>query len=101
MANPAKKKGTGGETELKRLFESFGLVALRNPAGARTDLNVQPGHDRRVQALATRPDHGTWLVTVRLHDFFRLIAHAEMGADVEVKRYARFAHHTLFEEELG
>jgi len=98
MSNPPKQKGTGGETELLKLLAERGVHVVRNPAGARTDLS-RPGL-LPIKALATRPDYGEWLLTVNLDDFCELVG-GVWPLEIECKRWKRFAHHTLFKEELG
>lgn len=104
MSNPSKKKGTAYETELVRFFESNAFKARRLENGSRHDIEVRSRYDeddRVVEALATRPDRGRTLVAVRLEDFFDLLDAAGWGANVEAKRYAQFAHHTIFEKKFG
>lgn len=105
MANAPKKKGTGGETELLRRFHDAGFAGRRTSPGLPFDLDITPapnyGHDEQLNALATRPDHGRWLVTITLDDFLRLLGRYGWGARVEVKRYARFAHHAIYEDKFG
>lgn len=99
MTTPSKKKGTGGETELVRLLNKRGLKFRRTPASHSYDL-VQEGSfaTTPIEALATRPDHGEWLVTMRLDDFsFLLLGQPRLlETHVEVKRYARFSLHSIF-----
>jgi hypothetical protein len=111
MANPPKKKGTGGETELLRLLADEGyLPFVRTPPTTTYDLtNARPNRLELepLEVLATRPDRGEWLVTMRLPDFVRLLHMTdEYGSDVwethiEVKRYARFSLHTIFNSKFG
>lgn len=110
MANPSKKKGTGGETELLRLLADEGLAFVRTPPTTTYDLtNEVPGRLELtpLEVLATRPDRGQWLVTMRLEDFAHLLRQSDANYDgvwethVEVKRYARFALHTIFESKFG
>ena len=106
MTNKPKAKGTGGETELLRLLGIHGLV--RTPASSPVDL-ARPGWDPAIEVLATRPDHGQWLMTIDLPTFLSLLGaldHAGEGApplrlSIEVKRYKKFAHHTLYEGKFG
>lgn len=105
MANPAKQKGTGGETELVgELNGRFGPDTFRRSwANAAYDLYrvaTEFPHLQPVEALATRPDRGRWLVTVDLHDFMDLIEGHKLPVHIEVKRYARFALHTIFEQKF-
>lgn len=108
MANPPKKKGTGGETEFARAALAHG-VELR-----RMETNHQHDFERVVRseeaadlieplrALATRPDRGQWLVTITAEDFFQILKiFPNRRARIEVKRWARFAHHVIFEKKLG
>lgn len=108
-----RQKGTGGETELLRLLEEHGLRFTRTPASADYDLtNATPGKIELepLEALATRPDRGQWLVTVRAEDFAHLLGLTDQGANawpepwethIEVKRYARFSLHSIFEKKFG
>jgi Holliday junction resolvase len=100
MANPTKQKGTGGEREFKRLLESYGLDVDRMPASAKFDLRVNGSTGRRILCLATRPDRGKWLVTLTGDDFAHLLAEHGDRAFVEVKRWAAFPHHTLWQNEM-
>lgn len=115
MSNPSKQKGTGGETELLRLLQDgpYGSAfrgLVRAPASAEVDL-LQPGDndmEATFNALATRPDRGEWLITMRVRDFERLMM-SELfdgkgdlpGLAIEVKRYARFSLHTIFAGKFG
>jgi hypothetical protein len=115
MANPSKKKGTGGETELLRLLEIKGMV--RTPPASPwdlerpellPDLDWQPADvtivpDPPLNALATRPDNGKWLVTVDLDTFRELVRRSFWTGPirVEVKRYARFALHGIWAKKFG
>lgn len=116
MTNPPKKKGTGGETELLRLLAAQGITFLRTPASTPYDLehfgtSFDPNDKPMlIEALATRPDRGQWLVTVDLPTFAILLnglMHALAAMDeepdvhIEVKRYARFSLHTIFEGKFG
>ncbi len=101
MANPPRKKGTGYETEIVREAEGFGLTAERQPSGARYDIGIRGGTGRTIDGLATRPDHGQSLVTIKLSDFLHLLASHGDGAHIECKRYKSFAHHTIFESKFG
>ena len=105
MANPSKKKGTGGETELLRLLAAEGLTFVRTPPGTNYDLTNQNPDILELQpleVLATRPDHGEWLVTLRLADFIVLLQERELWeTHIEVKRYARFALHTIWNAKFG
>ncbi len=101
----SKQKGTGGETELLRLFEEAGFTTNRTGAGEVYDLRVigyllgQAG--TAVEALATRPDRGRWLVTVELPRFIEFLRCSGLSAHVEVKRYKRFSLHGIWESKFG
>lgn len=108
MANPSKQKGTGGETELVRLFETQGFVFVRTPPTTNFDLRHGGGGlVGGLNVLATRPDHGQWLVTLRQEDFADLLRVSEAWyemtcpVNVEVKRYKRFALHGTWESKFG
>lgn len=102
MANPPKKKGTAAETELLRLLRDYRLSAMRTSPGMEYDIHVTSElEDGSVDALATRPDRGQWLVTIPLREFAELLAYRGYGARIEVKRYRRFALHTIFENKFG
>jgi Holliday junction resolvase len=103
MANPPRKKGTAGETELVRLLDAHGLRVRRTPASSTFDLIREGALDPYpvVEALATRPDRGRWLVTLRAEEFARLLANSIVEVHVEVKRYKRFSLHSLFERKFG
>lgn len=100
MANPPKKKGTGGETELLRLFAGDGIVLHRTAAGTAWDLEGV-GEGLPVEILATRPDRGEWLLTLRYRDAARLLKGSPFALRVESKRYARFSLHRIFEGKFG
>lgn len=108
----SKQKGTGGETELRKLLEERGLHFVRTPASSDYDLtNARPDvlELEPLEVLATRPDRGEWLMTMRLNDFVDLLTAAAAApwspgvweTHIEVKRYARFALHTIFEKKFG
>lgn len=104
MANPPRAKGTNGETELLRILNERGFKFVRRPAGARTDLKhlaTDPGAVILFTLLATRPDRGEWLITMSLDQFFEAFAPETDTIEIEVKRHKKFAHHTLYENELG
>jgi hypothetical protein len=108
MANPPKKKGTGGETELLRLLSDEGLAFVRTPPTSTYDLtNSLPGRLELepLEVLATRPDRGQWLVTMRADQFAQLLLSYNdpdvWETHIEVKRYARFSLHTIFEGKFG
>lgn len=104
MANPPKKKGTGFETEMERAFEAAGFEVHKTGEGESFDLRVVGTGPQRVRSLpmlATRPDRGESLVTLRLPDLLTLLGPSGYGAHVECKRYARFALHTIFRKKFG
>lgn len=101
MANPSKRKGTGGETELRLILEAlFDRPFRRTAPGTLWDLE-SPGSvtDPLVCVLATRPDSGRWLVSMTPYDWQRDPFAAEIR--VEVKRYARFSLHAIYESKFG
>jgi hypothetical protein len=103
VANPPKQKGTGGELEVVHSAQALGLAAERTSPGMNYDVRVHSARDTDVafiDVLATRPDRGRWLATVNMDDLFALMALTRTGGHVEVKRYARFALHSLFEEKF-
>jgi hypothetical protein len=117
VANPSRKKGTSGEVELRDdLNGPIGgerpFMLVRREAGARTDLRQEAfegegGLDITSMAvLATRPDRGRWLITMTLDQFRELMyaSWVRTGSrpelEIEVKRRAKIAHHSLFEEEM-
>ncbi len=102
----SKDKGTGGERELQRLLETWLPHRAWRRTAPTSDWDIetadsfpgQTGHIIRV--LATRPDHGVWLLSTRLEAF----AEGDVNVDpiwVEVKRHKAFAHHTIFEDKFG
>lgn len=103
MVNKSKAKGTGGETELLKLLDITGMV--RTPPGTKWDLERSGWNSiRSIDALATRPDHGQWLVTMGIDTFKRMLLFLDEDIyppvtpiRIEVKRYKRFSLHTLFE----
>lgn len=104
MSNPSKQKGTAAETELLRLMSMDTNGLVRTPPGKNYDL-YRPSHPEYtaaspIQLLATRPDYGDWLVTMRLRDFLALDDNRR-ELNIEVKRYTKFAHHTIFTEKFG
>jgi hypothetical protein len=99
--NPPRAKGTKGETELLRLLNAKGFSFVRRGAGARTDLrHVGSKHGGTYQILATRPDKGRWLFVLDLDALTELLAPEMDNIDIEVKRRKKFAHHTLYEDEI-
>lgn len=98
-----KDKGTGFEREIVQAAELVDIHADRTPPGWPFDMNLVPNGISRwstsvVRALATRPDRGRALVAVPLDEFLELLSASGFRAELEAKRYARFAHHTIFEE---
>jgi len=103
MTNKPRQKGTSGEREVLRLLAIDGLV--RTPASSLVDL-ARPGWNPVIKVLATRPDYGQWLFTIDLPTFKWLVASLddhgfEHRLDIEVKRYKKFAQHTIFESKFG
>lgn len=105
MSNPPRQKGTAGETELLRLLNEKGFKFVRRPAGARTDLKHEAQKwatpTSTLRALATRADRSQWLFIIDLETFVSAFAPDTDTIELEVKRRKRFAHHTLYENELG
>jgi hypothetical protein len=105
MSNPSKQKGTAAETELRLELLGRGIAVTRTPASSVVDL-VRPGDASSdpfiVETLATRPDRGEWLLTMSLDTFAELVYEAPGAAlFIEVKRYKKFALHTLFQGKFG
>src|SRR5512132_1468888 len=99
MSNRAKKKGTGFEREVMEALEGVGFKPYRTSPGSPWDI-VVPGQEP-FEVLATRPDRGEALVTLPLKDFIELLREYnrhgdDYGARIECKRFARFAHHTIY-----
>lgn len=107
MANPPRQKGTGGETELLRILAGYGLTFARTAASSPYDLtNARPDvlEVDPLEVLATRPDRGQWLVTMRVSHFADLLSYLRQGSwetHIEVKRYKRFSLHSTFEKKFG
>lgn len=102
MSNPSKKKGTSGETGLLRLLNAFGFRFVRTAPTLNYDL-VQfskSSSPRSFDVLATRPDRGRWLFTIDADAFIELLDEDDL-IRIEVKRFARFAHHAIYEEKFG
>lgn len=94
----SKIKGTGGERELKALLTQLCNRRFRKTgAGEPWDLEA-PGtnEEEPIQILATRPDRGRWLLTMTPWDYTKSWATTEIR--VEVKRWAKFWHHSEYEE---
>ena len=106
MANPSKRKGTAGETELRSIFLNMGIELRRTAPGTAWDLE-SVHFDPELHPLyivAVRPDRGRWLLSCDLLDWRRQREdprEARRQLRVEVKRYARFALHTIYEEKFG
>lgn len=101
MANPPRKKGTAAEGEVVNRARGAGLTAVRTPAGSTYDVQVQGSTGRTVNVLATRPDRGYWLVTITLDDLIHMLSQHGDAAHIEVKRYARFSLHSIFDKKFG
>ncbi len=101
MANPPKAKGTSGETELVRALLGHGIQAERVEAGKYYDVKVL-GTLPSIKVLATRPDRGEWLCTMRLSELVHYLLLLDgKAAEIEVKRWRSFAHHSVFEKKFG
>lgn len=100
MANPSKKKGTAGETELLAVFKAYGYESIRRtPAGARYDLETDGFHPA-YKVLAIRPDRGQWLFVIDQDVLFALLDMDMHELQIEVKRRAKSALHTMWQEEM-
>jgi hypothetical protein len=103
MANPPRKKGTQFETEVRL---ALGYPNLRRTAPG-TKWDLEEVGSSPVEILATRPDRGKKLVSLRLEDFaalydsYCLLSGERPGLRIECKRFARFAHHQIFTEKFG
>jgi hypothetical protein len=96
---PSKQKGTGGEREIKLILEElFGREFRRTSPGCAWDMEtVDSAHDEGpIEVLATRPDRGQWLVSMPPKHWWKDPYSQEIR--VEVKRYKKHAHHTIYEE---
>jgi len=100
MSNPSKAKGTKFETEVVNLGKEYGLDIERKGTGERVDIRVNGSTGRTIQALVTRPDYGLALAAIPLRDLFHLLRSHGDNAQIECKRYARFSHHSIFEEKF-
>lgn len=105
MSNPPKQKGTRGETELLGLLESLtGRVFRRTVPTSKWDVETADdrGPTNIVRILATRPDHGKWLLSMPAADWALADPTSPtVSIRVEVKRYRRFALHTIWESKFG
>lgn len=104
----SKAKGTGGENEIVDMAEARGLDAVRMPAGANYDVRVGASGAGGLDVLATRPDYGRWLATLRLEDLLDLAIAAakwhgiEPRLNVESKRFKKnLAVHTTWTHKFG
>jgi len=103
MANPSKKKGTAEETAVVRAWQdAVGAQFVRRTSpGTNYDVLVDGNSVcEPIEALVTRPDRGQRLYTLREADFISLVAGSPRPVHIEVKRYARFALHTIFEKKF-
>ena len=107
MSNPSKAKGTGGESELVNLLNDYFPRGgwRRTSPGMAYDI-VKPGDTHEpLEVLATRPDRGRWLMTMRLDQFEALLGAYEFErgtpVHIEVKRYRKFAMHAIYEAKFG
>lgn len=106
MANPPRQKGTAGETELLRILQPWLPRIVRNPSSSIADLTspaLDTGSFEAFGALATRPDRGRWLIAVEADVFGWLASNVmdDCPIDIEVKRHAKFAHHSIWESKFG
>ncbi len=100
MANPPKQKGTAGETEFVRVLQAHGIKADRVKNGQSYDVFAE-GKPGSIQALATRPDRGRWLVSVPADEFCELLRLSGRSSTIEVKRWRKFVHHTIWQGKFG
>jgi hypothetical protein len=109
MSSPSKQKGTAGETSLLRALVPYIPTLHRTAASSKVDLE-STGTGSVFRLLATRPDRGQWLISMPLEEFMEVWSSAyEEGRHfhlmppvaIEAKRYARFAHHNIFESKFG
>lgn len=104
MTNAPRQKGTLGEREvLVRLQCIYGEEqVVRTPPSSRVDIIAGDTRDFPIGVLYTRPNRGRWLVTLSASDFEDLLTAFTHPPrlDVEVKRHARFAHHTIYEAKF-
>ena len=95
----SKIKGTGGEREIKLILERLtGRRFRKTGAGAPWDLETVDNDYRQgpIRILATRPDRGEWLLSMHAGDWARDLKTQEIR--VEVNRWAKFWHHSEYEE---
>ncbi len=97
----ARAKGTRFETEVVNALRDRGLDAQRMPASSRYDIQVRGNTGRDTNALVTRPDYGTTLVTISFVDFMHLLSEHGDGARIECKRFKKFAHHSIYADKFG
>jgi hypothetical protein len=100
VSNPSKQKGTHGESELVGYFQAAGFPAIRTSPGMKHDITIVGDREKPLEVLATRPDRGQWLMTMRLEDFNNLYRLSLRQAHVECKRYKKFSHHSIFEDKF-
>lgn len=101
MSNPPRRKGTAGERELLELLRVRWPRLRRTAASSSWDLE-QLGDGEPVRVLAIRVDRGEWLCTVDLDSLLALAeGHEDVNVRIEVKRFARFALHTLWRKKWG
>jgi hypothetical protein len=95
-----KDKGTRFETWTENQALDHGLDAKREDAGNRWDITVRGSTGHTIEALVTRPNYGQAMATIRLHDFFHLLAAHGDSAHIECKRLAKVAVHSIFEDKF-
>jgi hypothetical protein len=101
MANPPRKKGTKGEGEVLKKLVERGFIAKRTSSGTVYDIAVEGSTGRTINILATRPDNGQWLVTLKLDDLLHTMYAHDDTIHIEVKRFKRFSIHGIFESKFG
>ena len=97
----SRAKGTRLESDIRNAGLDLGLDISREPMGARWDLTVRGSTGRTIEALATRPDFGKTLVSIPLADFLHLLVSHGDSARIECKRYAKFAHHSIYTDTFS
>jgi hypothetical protein len=114
MGNLGKKHTEAeAENEVIEGLEGSDITFRRTSTGVPWDVerNRYPDRDESgdkwMFILATRPDHGRWLVTMSLEDFAWLLRHLKDDAfysvnpKIGVKRYARFSLHRIWEAMIA
>jgi hypothetical protein len=102
-----RRKGTGGESELRRYLADIFPFLRRTPASANWDLEQPSFHVSKppLEMLATRPDNGRWLVTMDVDTLRTLVDGQDMRrrgeVHIEVKRHKAFALHSIWESKFG